>query len=178
MNVSSILVLALILQVCVVIVHAQNTYSCSSPMENDKQLPTAKFGAFPTSPPQLQQNISSNFVRILRSGYGENDGMAKEKRLGHFFRIYKLHCHQPVLLLPLSVDELASANFEVLPNQQVCLNGKKMKNACMPHDSMSIQLPGKHNIWTMFVSAGMVDRVQLSMLQPWKPTGYNHFFDN
>ena len=146
-------------------------HSCSEPdeielhkLKTKKLMETAMARAANSQVPMTTME-AGNLVRILRrkradlgSPFEQHDMAPKQKRFDDFFlyRKFQNNCKQEILLLPSPIDDLVSRNLEVLDNQEICLDGKKLDNLCMPKNPISYQFIVEDKIWTLFVPSNMM----------------------
>ena len=60
-------------------------------------------------------------------------------------------CKNKILFLPVSPAHLKFPHVEVLPNHEVCLNGKLLQNKCMPKDPVAFALVLRGNAGSLIV---------------------------
>ena len=103
--------------------------------------------------PTIRKTMSV-FLRPLRGG-GIN-GKSKIFDQFSFDRKYHNTCNENFLLLPFSIRKLRRFNLQVLPNQKICIGGKKLKkkgkNVCMPRNPEMLEVTFKRRKWTLFAS--------------------------
>ena len=63
------------------------------------------------------------------------------------------NCDQRFLFLPVPTKQLAFPMVEVLPNRQVCLNGRKLPNNCMPNNPRPIPVMFRGKPGSLIVSS-------------------------
>ena len=60
-------------------------------------------------------------------------------------------CKNKILFLPVSPVHLKFPHVEVLPNHEVCLNGKLLQKKCMPKDPVAFALVLRGNVGSLIV---------------------------
>ena len=99
----------------------------------------------PTSGIWSKPQLNMTFHRILRSEITK-----KRKRFFFLIRRYK-PCKKTTLLLPLALHKLTFPVFEILPNREICIEGKKIPGVCMPHNPVvASELKIHKKIYTLF----------------------------
>jgi len=103
--------------------------------------------------PTIRKTMSV-FLRPLRGG-GTN---GKSKIFDQYSFRRKSHntCNEKFLLLPFSIRKLTRFDLQVLPNQKICIGGKKLKkkgkHVCMPRNPEMLEVTFKRRKWTLFAS--------------------------
>ena len=124
---------------------------------------------------QLMEKAQNRFTRRLKRADDmltqklqafalENN---KRKRFGNFVvnRPWYQHCDKDVLLLPLPIDRLQYPYFEVLSNNEVCVNQKKLTNACMPKNPTVYEFKlDDDDMWSLFLSSTILANSDASKL--------------
>ena len=62
-------------------------------------------------------------------------------------------CNNKILFLPVSPAYLKFPYVEVLPNQEVCLNGRLLQKKCMPKDPVAFAFVLRGNVGSLIVSS-------------------------
>ena len=89
--------------------------------------------------------INMTFHRILRSEITK-----KGKRFFFRPRSYK-SCRKATLLLPFALHKLTFPVLEILPNREICIEGKKIPGVCMPPNPVvASELKIHKKIYTLF----------------------------
>ena len=74
----------------------------------------------------------------------------------------KKTCKQKFLLLPFGAKELSTFDFMVLPNNDICLNGMKLKrngqDVCMPQNPEVLEVSTHNKTWILFISSHILQQ--------------------
>ena len=71
-------------------------------------------------------------------------------------------CEENFLLLPFGAKELKTFDFMVLPNNDICLNGMKLRkngeDVCMPQNPEVLEVSTNNKTWILFISSHILQQ--------------------
>jgi len=112
---------------------------------------------FPCTAPPLQTDQPDQEAQTNEQGINKIGFFPIKKRFDNFYVHHHLinqPCESRVLLVPLSTRLLKFPEFEILPNDDVCIGGRKMpKGSCMPKDPTLYEFKLGNKAWSLFVSS-------------------------
>ena len=128
------------------IANADGSYTCSK--KTTKNLPDQNEQTENGSIPASYWPMPLNITRLLPS-------QPRNESYQNLVFIYPLEkqCSRKILFLPVRPRGLIFPNVEVLPNQQVCLNGRLLQNKCMPKDPVAFPFMINGIFGSLIVSA-------------------------
>ena len=115
-----------------------NSYDCTVPiLTYHQEIPQTLF-----SP-----KIKFPFQRVLRN-------VSYEKGKICFVRLLNYrYCNKAGILCPLPLKELALPKFEILPNDEIFLDGMKIPVICLPQNPEDFLIEINNNVYSLFVKS-------------------------
>lgn len=102
--------------------------------------------SFQTTEKTFPEHMTNKLYRRLRT---KRFGILYHHRSGH------TACNQPLLFVPLPIQQLKFPKFEVLPNYDVRVNGIRLPNVCMPRNPILFEMKIENKVWSLFITSNL-----------------------
>ena len=129
------------------IANERTSYSCSKEVINNISKQNAPVPIVLSGDLFLVTQLNISKMLPIQPGKEDNQSLA-------FLNSRENQCNKTVLFLPLPPVDLAFPTVEILPNRQVCVNRRLLKNKCMPNKPVAFHIAMRSgNAGSLIVSA-------------------------
>ena len=124
-------------------------------------------GAFYQDNQQWDENdkANSNWVQTTKTPFSAQAKnmplrISRLKKFGTLYhrQLWHKDCNQRILFLPLTIQHLKFPTFEILPNHDVCVNGERLRNVCMPRDPLLYEVKIENKVWSLFITSDLIKK--------------------